>query len=148
MVDTNPLPLNVLQRQRDTGGDLTFEQVGLIYPVKDEVVYIRPALRKSVWLYCVLACQPVLTLIMLILGSLLHSTPIDRGFGLVSILSGIKTESAECLEGAALSGRLSKDVRLVIGPVSDGVKSALQYSVEPDVSSSRNGRLRRGASYY
>ncbi|SLM39208.1 hypothetical protein LPUS_09700 [Lasallia pustulata] len=109
--------------------NLTYEDVGLVYSVKDTVIYIRPTLQKSGLLYCVLAIQPLLIVIILGLTLMFHSTPLDRGFGLISILSGINRGSLDILGGAALSGELARSVKLVIHPVQDNHKGALEYHV-------------------
>ncbi|KAK1638965.1 hypothetical protein BDP81DRAFT_447858 [Colletotrichum phormii] len=75
------------------------------------IFYSRPTLRKSPWLYLVLAIQPLLIFIILGLIVMLHSEPLSRGFGLVSILSGIDRQSLNNLAGASLSGDLSRIVR-------------------------------------
>jgi hypothetical protein len=146
--ESDPLPLSVIQRQRDSGEDLTFEEVGMLYPVDDQVLYIRPTVRKSAWLYCVLALQPVLTTLIVGLNSLHYSTPIDRGFGLISILSGFSTKRSENLTGAALSGELVEDIKLVIRPTSKEISHSIEYLLEPKSAGSKNGQIARGVVYY
>lgn len=123
------------------GYNFTNEEVGLIYQVNDSVIYIRPTLQKSALLYTVLAIQPLLLLIMLGLTTLFHSTPIDKGFGLISILSGIDRESLDILAGAALSGELIKDVKLVIHPVQGNQEGSIEYYVTASSTPTRNGRM-------
>ncbi|KAL8653620.1 MAG: hypothetical protein Q9226_003772 [Calogaya cf. arnoldii] len=109
---------------------LRAEDAGLVYPVNDSAVYIRPTLRKSAVLYLVLGIQPLLIVIILILIALVfYSTPVDKGFGLISILSGIDRQSLDVLAGATLSGELKKTVKLVMRPVRDDQKSAIEYYV-------------------
>lgn len=109
---------------------LTAEEAGLVYPVVDTAVYIRPTLRKSGLLYFVLGIQPLLIVIILILiASVFHSTPLDKGFGLISILAGIDRQSLDVLAGAALSGELKKTVKLVMRPIRDDHKGAIEYYV-------------------
>ncbi|EXF79657.1 hypothetical protein CFIO01_12143 [Colletotrichum fioriniae PJ7] len=72
--------------------------------VEQIIFYKRPTLRKSPWLYMVLAIQPFLIVIILGLTAMLHSEPLSKGFGLVSILSGIDSQSLSKLAGASLSG--------------------------------------------
>lgn len=124
-------------------GDITYEDAGLIYDGGSTVIYIRPTLRKSPWLYVVLAIQPLLSVLMLGLTLLLSSTPVDKGFGLVSILSGIDRTSLELLAGATLSGRLRKRVKLVIQPRLEKGDARIEYYVAPSSAgrSMRNGRL-------
>ncbi|KAI9718457.1 MAG: hypothetical protein M1812_004178 [Candelaria pacifica] len=129
--------------------DRTLEEAGLFYPVDDTVIYIRPTLRKSGFLYCVLLLQPLLIVITLGLIMILHSTPLDKGFGLISILAGIDRQSLDIVAGAALSGVLMKDVKLVIQPIQDDQKGAIDYHVEPSTTTStRNGELRSNIVYH
>ncbi|KAJ9655465.1 hypothetical protein H2198_005651 [Neophaeococcomyces mojaviensis] len=148
LVETNPLPLNLTQRQDDKGKDISFEQIGMIYPVADEVTYVRQTLLNSVWQYSVLAVQPLLTIIMF--GAILffHSTPVDRGFGLISILSGIDAGGLNSLAGAALSGKLTKEVKLVISPSHEGDEGAIKYHIALPSSVLRNAKLARDVTYH
>jgi hypothetical protein len=109
--------------------NLTNEQVRLIYPVNDTVAYIRPTLRKSGLLYAVLSIQPILLVVMLGLAVILYSTPVGKGFGMLSILSGIDRESLDALGGAALSGELRDDVKLVINPQQDDENGSIEYYI-------------------
>ena len=86
------------------GTKFSLADVGVIYPVNDTVFHNRPTMQKSGSLYCVFALQPLLTMIILVLILMFHSTPLDKGFGLISILSGIDRGSFDTLAGAALSG--------------------------------------------
>ena len=72
---------------------VTYEDAGLIYPVNDTIAYIRPTLRKSSLLYAVLMLQPLLIFVILGLTLTFHSVPLDKGFGLISILSGVERGS-------------------------------------------------------
>ncbi|KAK5093191.1 hypothetical protein LTR70_004833 [Exophiala xenobiotica] len=148
LINTNPRPLHLPQRQDDQGKAVSFEEIGLIYPVEDSVVYIRPTLRKSPWLYGVLAVQPLLTVVMLGVTFLFYSTPIDKGFGLPAILSGIESGSLDSLKGAALSGKLTKDVKLIICPSPEGHQGTIDYRIEHASSTHRNERLSRNIIYY
>ncbi|KAL8964357.1 MAG: hypothetical protein Q9183_004508 [Haloplaca sp. 2 TL-2023] len=99
----------------DELGRLSTEDAGISYAVEDTAIYIRPTIQKSGALYFIIALQPLL--IILILGltaSVFYSAPLGRGFGLISILSGIDRDSLDVLGGAALSGKLTKDVKLSI----------------------------------
>lgn len=91
------------------GTPLTFEDITLLYPVSssDETMfYLRPTLRKSPLFYFVLAVQPLLTVAILGFVFTMHSVPLDKGYGLVSILSGIYLHTLHILSGASLSGEL------------------------------------------
>jgi len=130
------------------GANFTSEEVGLIYPVNDTAVYIRPTLQKSIWLYAVLIIQPLLLIIILGLTFTLYSVPLDKGFGLISILSGIDNRSLENLRGAGLSGELRERVRLVINPTYDCQACSIEYPVTPlSKSQSPNGILVAGIMY-
>ena len=129
--------------------NLSYEDVGLIYPVNDTALYIRPTLRKSGLLYCVFAIQPLLTVGILGLIVAFHSTPVDRGFGLIAILSGVHRRSLDILAGAALSGELKDRVKLVINPVQDDRKGTIEYQVSlPSAPTVRKRRLASNVVYY
>lgn len=88
---------------------LTFEEIKLLYPVSlsDQTIFhTRPTLHKSRFLYFVLALQPLLTVDTLGCIFAMHSVPLDNGFGLVPILSGINTHTLDILSGASLAGEL------------------------------------------
>ncbi|KAL8690539.1 MAG: hypothetical protein Q9218_004037 [Villophora microphyllina] len=111
-------------------GHLTGTEAGLAYPVKDTAQHIRPTLRKSGLLYLLLAIQPLLILLMLgLTATVFHSTPLSKGFGLVSIMSGIDRDSLDHLAGATLSGQLSKSLKLVMRPAHDDHKDVIEYHV-------------------
>jgi hypothetical protein len=148
LVGSDPLPLRVTQRATKSGENLTYEDVGLIYPVNDNVVYIRPTLQKSGLLYFVLAIQPVLIVVIFGLTLMFYSTPLDKGFGLISILSGIDTRSLDSLTGAALSGELARNDKLVIRPIQDDYKGAIEYHIELPPTAPGNGRLAQNVIYH
>ncbi|KAI4241540.1 MAG: hypothetical protein L6R40_004520 [Gallowayella cf. fulva] len=131
---------------------LTFEEAGLIYRGDDKAVYTRPTLKKSYLLYFVLAIQPLLILLILgLCASMFQSTPLDKGFGLVSILSGINRNSLDTLAGAALSGELARSVKLILRPVRENQNDAIEYRVvlpSSEEAPLRNERLRRNVIYY
>ena len=120
---------------------VTYEDAGLIYPVNDTVAYIRPTLRKSSLLYAVLMLQPLLILVISGLKLTFHSMPLDNGFGLISILSGVERGSPDNSAGATLSGKLHKVVRLIMRPVQDREKGTVEYRV---ATAPQNGLLRNG----
>ncbi len=127
---------------------LTPEEAGLVYPLNDAVFYRRPTLRKSGLLYFVLGIQPLLVVsILILIASVFHSTPLDKGFGLISILSGIDRRSLDVLAGAALSGELTKRVKLVMRPVADDQKGAMVYYVTAS-SRTANGKLVPAIPYH
>lgn len=115
------------------GRDVTMQEAGILYPLEEVITSTRRTLVKSGWLYFVLAVQPLLMLATIVASMLMISTPIDRGFGLVSILAGIERNSLEVLEGASLSGKLGGDARLRIEILEPG------KSVKYTISSSKDG---------
>lgn len=85
------------------------------YPATGEsILSIRSTLDANWLLYVVLCLQPVLTLLMFPLTILFHSTPIQKGFGLVAILAGVDRDSLDIVQGAALSGKLVEPVTMDI----------------------------------
>lgn len=132
---------------------LTQEEASIFYAVgKDEqiITYNRPTLHKAPWLYLVLGVQPVLLLVILGLIALFHSVPLGKGFGLISILSGIQSQSLNKLRGASLSGELKQPIKLAMSPNQDN-DAGLNYIQYDFVTSSKgmqsNGRLARNVVY-
>lgn len=134
-----------------SGRRLNYEDMKLLYhvdPSDQAILYIRPTLQKSPLLYFILAFQPLLT--VAIFGAILamHSVPLDKGFGLVSILSGIDHRTLGILAGASLSGELTHRVELIISATDNGGFGKLGFRAIPVVQNS-NGkeRLRGGVLY-
>ncbi|KAH6893270.1 hypothetical protein B0T10DRAFT_269257 [Thelonectria olida] len=73
---------------------------------------LRHAVNAKAVLYVVFAIQPLLSLAMLGATVWLYSAPVGSGFGLVSILASIKTDSLAIVCGAGLSGELEERVQL------------------------------------
>ena len=71
-----------------------------------------PTVKRSPWLIVVLAINLVFTVLAVLVKALLYGTPIGEGFGVVSLLAGVRQESLEVLHGAALSGKLHNTVRV------------------------------------
>ncbi|KAH9243233.1 hypothetical protein K456DRAFT_28566 [Colletotrichum gloeosporioides 23] len=140
-----------LLTENDTA--LTHGEGGVIYAVgKDDQIisYNRPTLQKSPWLYLVLGVQPALLLIILALIALFHSVPLGKGFGLISILSGIQSQSLNKLRGASLSGELKQPIKLAMIPNQDNDAGSnfIQYElVTSSKGMQRNGRLARNTVY-
>jgi hypothetical protein len=87
----------------------------LLYPPSDETITATTATLKVTWpLYLLLAVQPLLALAMLIISTVLYTTPIAKGFGLVSVLSGVDKESLSLISGAGLSGELEQPTTLKV----------------------------------
>ena len=114
-------------------------------PWRDEARYRSPdanvsmelgaiTLKRSAWLAVVLMLQPFLTTVAFLAKLLLYSVPIGEGFGLVSVLSGVSgnAEKLRILDGAGLSGSLSRDARLCFTGTESGTDAA---SVSIDLDS-------------
>ena len=86
----------------------------LCYHIDDYVLSGRPAMNTSPWLFIALSIQPALTIICLFASLLMYTTPLDRGFGMVALLAGVRTKTLELLEGASFSGELEKRLRVRI----------------------------------
>lgn len=65
-------------------------------------------------LYLVLSFQPALAVTLFLAALTFYQTPMDGGFSMIAVLSGVRKESLKLLEGASLSGRLSRPVRMEI----------------------------------
>lgn len=135
-----------------SGTRLSFDDIKILYhvdPSDQTIHYVRPTLRKSPLLYFILAVQPLLIVAILIAASAMHSVPMDKGFGLVSILAGIDRHTLDILSGASLSGELTQRVKLLIFPADNGHFGKLDLHVMP-VNEDSNGkkRLREGVLYY
>ncbi len=89
--------------------------VNVSYAVDSETVTSTRTTLNARWLlYIVLALQPLLTCITFLLVTLFYYSPIDKGFGMIAVLSGVNKDSLDLVRGAALSGELSKPVKLGI----------------------------------
>ncbi|KAL8691977.1 MAG: hypothetical protein Q9218_002901 [Villophora microphyllina] len=69
-------------------------------------------LRRSSWLIVILLIHPVLTIATVLAKALLFGTPVSDDFGPVSLLAGVRESEVEKLRGAALSGRLRREMRV------------------------------------
>lgn len=129
-------------------GDTTISDAGLFYKLEDEVIWFRSTLRKEPWLYFVLAIQPALTLFVFGMTLMFYSTPIDKGFGLISILSGMSRSSLDVLRGSSLSGRLTQDVKLIMEPKHQLSRSFIEYNIRPaNERGAHNGKLQKTVIY-
>ncbi|KAI4248123.1 MAG: hypothetical protein L6R40_001212 [Gallowayella cf. fulva] len=133
--------------------NFTLGDVGLMYPVNDIVEYTRPTLRKSGLLYFTLAIQPLLVLVSITsIAYILKSTPLDKDFGFISVLSGIDRESLDVVNGASLSGNLAAKVKLIMRPMRNSQGDRIRYFVMPSSSTItptvRNGRLAPNTIYH
>jgi hypothetical protein len=131
------------------GSVQTPNPAGLVYPVNDSVIYTRPTLKKSGVLYIVLIIQPAILVGFLVLIAILHSTPLDKGFGLVSILSGIERDDLDIFHGASLSGELREEVKIVFSTAETNDKNGkVGYQIVPKTVPASNGKLAKNILYY
>jgi hypothetical protein len=102
----------------------------LLYPPSDETITAATATLKVTWpLYLLLAVQPLLALAMLIISIVLYTTPIAKGFGLVSVLSGVDKESLSLISGAGLSGELEQPTMLKVSAFMKGMIKGNRFDV-------------------
>lgn len=107
----------------------------------------KPGISRSKAVLFVLCLQPALLLATMVLISMLYAVPIDKNFGLVSILAGVDCASLKCLTGASLSAKLRSRVRLSIAVHDAGEgHSAIQYTVNDEATGVRH-RAQRGNVY-
>ena len=133
--------------------NLTLGDVGLIYPVNDVVKYTRPTLQRSGLLHFIFVIQPLLVMVSLaLMAYILNFAPLDKGFGFISILSGIDRESLDIVNGASLSGQLAMKVKLVTYPMRNSQGDTIRYRVTPSSFTTartvQNGRLALNTIYY
>lgn len=77
-----------------------------------------------------------------------HSTPIDQGFGLISILSGMSRSSLNVLRGSSLSGRLTQSVKLIMEPKHQESRSFIEYNIRlANERGAHNGKLQKKVIY-
>ena len=77
-----------------------------------ELVKKFTTLKRSYWLVIVLVIQPIFTVLATLGKLLLFGTPLTDDSRLVSLLAGTRDDCAKKLRGAALSGKLSKKVKI------------------------------------
>ncbi|KAK1856323.1 hypothetical protein CCHR01_01071 [Colletotrichum chrysophilum] len=135
-----------------SNGTIPLEEAGIVYPVDEDdqtiVIYNRSTLRKSPWLYLVLVIQPFLLLIFLIMIAVFYTVPLDKGFGLISILSGIERLDLDSLRGASLSGELKRPVKLSMSPTQADGKNSIKYRIYPlSKQKQRNAGLAKNVEY-
>jgi len=128
----------------------------LNYPPTHEYITSTTTTLDATWLlYFLLAFQPVLTLLMFLSTTLLYSSPIGKGFGLVAVLSGIDSNCLDLLSGAGLSGKLKRPVKLnisVVDDINDGggnqrvlPTGRIEYTI--DRPSRRSNGIQKGKKY-
>ncbi|EFW18736.1 hypothetical protein D8B26_005553 [Coccidioides posadasii str. Silveira] len=87
----------------------------MYYPPADETLWSTKLGLKAGWtLYLTLSIHPILCTLILISICVCYKTPIGTGFGLVSVLSSVRKDSLDQLQGAGLSGTLTRTVPMRI----------------------------------
>ena len=81
-------------------------------PQDGQKTYTVVTLKRSGWLLFLLAINPILVIVAVFFKGFLYPVPVSDDFGLVSLLSGVKTDCLKLLHGAGLSGRLRDDVHV------------------------------------
>lgn len=84
------------------------------YHVIDSAMSSRRTMNASYLLYFTLAIYPILTTLFFATAVLLHSVPLDSGFGTIALLAGVRVETLRLLKGASKSGRLHKPIHVTI----------------------------------
>ncbi len=84
----------------------------IYYPANDTVTFQRQTLNRSFVLYLALAIRPILWTIHLLAGWVSYTVPLDNGFGMIALLTGVHPEELKLLKGASLSGALAKPLRV------------------------------------
>ncbi|KAL9102775.1 MAG: hypothetical protein Q9163_002093 [Psora crenata] len=122
----------------------------LYYPATNETLSSTNASLNARWpLYLVLCLQPILTISMFFFATYLYDTPIDIGFGLVAILSGIDKDGLDVLNGAALSGKLTRPVTLNVAVLVDANEGMTRGRIRYSIGHERRAKdkLKRGVKY-
>ncbi|CAF9923703.1 hypothetical protein IMSHALPRED_005996 [Imshaugia aleurites] len=90
------------------------QRADFYYPLNDTIVSFRPAMNPTWTLYGLLACQPILVILIVAACLIMNHAPVGNGFGMVAILAGARAESLRLLEGASFSGNLKRPLRMRI----------------------------------
>ena len=101
------------RKPNETADDTPLQQ-SFHYLVQDTATSVRPTMNAPLPLYITLMVQPALTIAFLIGCVWQRRTPIDKGFGLIALLSGVRVETLKLLGGASVSGKLTGPVRVQI----------------------------------
>jgi hypothetical protein len=122
----------------------------LYYPATNETLSSTKVTLNARWpLYLVLCLQPAFTIFMFLFAINLYDTPIDKGFGLVAILSGIDKDGLDVLNGAALSGELRRPVNLNVAVLGDAKEDMTRGRIRYSIGHERwvKDKLKRGVKY-
>lgn len=83
------------------------------YSIKMTSKPTRITMQRNLWLYLILAAQPIIMLISIVVRLAFYkSSPVGPDFGLTSLLSAADPRSLEILQGSSYSGKLSKRLAL------------------------------------
>lgn len=127
----------------------TAAEVGLVYTTNEVVNYVRPTAQKSPLLAVILAIQPLMLLVFVVVIAVLSSTPIHRSFGMTAVLAGIRKEDLDRLSGASLSGRTSKDLWLTISPNEGDLSGGrIDYRLTNEAEQVVRKKLKKGVIYH
>ena len=84
----------------------------LQYSTVDHGTWTMQTVQRSWIIYFILALQPLHLAVTLHARVFLFPSPVTEGFGTISLLAGLRSDTAGILRGASLSGKLSKVVRV------------------------------------
>ena len=119
------------------------------YPLNHTILKQVPTLESKASLYFILAVQPLLTVVAFIGTLVMYSTPISRGFGMVSVMAGVNRESVDLISGAAFSGKLTKPTGMRIkiheDPLSKDEGQRVEYVIG---EKGHQGEVRMRARYH
>ncbi|KAB8072042.1 hypothetical protein BDV29DRAFT_178107 [Aspergillus leporis] len=116
-------------------------------PTDETIRSTRVTLRAGWGLYLTLAAQPVVCVGMFLWICLGYKSPVGTGFGLISVLSGVRKGNLEQLGGAGLSGTLKRAVPMRIVLQDTGDQSRVRYVLGDDDGESA-GQLDLKAHYH
>jgi hypothetical protein len=117
--------------------------------IQTEIITLKnvPTLKRGAGLLFILSLHPLLTMAAIVGKFALYSVPIGEGFGLISLLAGIREEDLGVLRGSALSGKLRRELRLHFY-VENSKVSSVQDRIVVGLGQSRNhGKIKRRAVY-
>ncbi|MCJ1379586.1 hypothetical protein MMC17_002688 [Xylographa soralifera] len=103
-------------------------------------------LRRETGLVVVLAICPFLAIVALILKTFLYSVPLGEGFGVISMLAGMKECNLDVFSGASLSGQLSREL-FVRFHVQQGRDGRGRICIRLDEKDGKSERLRKNIVY-
>ena len=103
------------------------------------------SLQRSPWLVLVIAINPIFTFLATLGKAILHRTPISDNFGVISLLAGFDPRDSKALQGAALSGKLTRDVKITFNARDCGLRDE-RIEIELD-SHRKSTKLRRDKLY-